>query len=212
MSYIVESDASTSRRSRRRRALVTLVVIVLMLFSAFWYAYSYYQASGRPSALPTTTCPPKPGAKKPASITVNVYNATDRNGLAARTATALRQRGFKVSTVANDPLQKTVAGPAEVRHGRSGAAAGKVVAALVKGAKSIQDGRPDASVDLVLGEKFTALVPVARKPPPATKQPTPADTASQRPTATASPKPSVKPTARSTTPGKAAPRTTTPAC
>ena len=50
MSYIVESGASSSRRSRRRRALVTLGLVALMLFFAFWYAYSYYRASGRPAA------------------------------------------------------------------------------------------------------------------------------------------------------------------
>ena len=167
MSYIVESGASTSRRSRRRRAVITLLLVALMLFFAFWYAYSYYRASGRPAAatVPACTAAPAAAAPKPANITVNVYNATDRNGLAAGTATQLRARGFVVATVANDPLQRTVAGAAEVRYGASGAAKAKVVLALVKGSKGVKDARTDASVDLVLGERFTALVkPVAPKP------------------------------------------------
>ena len=57
----------------------------------------------------------------------------------------------------NDPLQRTVTGTAEVRYGKSGAAKAKLVLGLVKGAKPVRDARTDASVDLVLGDKFTAL-------------------------------------------------------
>ena len=162
MSYVVESGASSSRRSRRRRALITLAVVALMLFFAFWYAYSYYRTtSNAPQGTPAATCT-STAAPTPAKITVNVYNATERNGLAAKTATEVRKRGFKVSTVSNDPLAKQVAGPAEVRYGKSGAPASKLVIALVKGAKAVQDARVDGSVDLVLGEKFTTLAPAPR--------------------------------------------------
>ena len=180
MSYIVESGASRSRRSRRRRAFVTLSVVVLMLFFAFWYAYSYYRTSSEPTAAPapvcTTAAPAKAGAvPKPSDITVNVYNATDRDGLAAKTAADVRERGFDVATVTNDPLQRTVTGPAEVRYGKAGAAKAKVVLGLVKGAKPVKDARTDASVDLVVGEKFTALVkPAKPAPAPAGKATTPA--------------------------------------
>lgn len=171
MSYIVESGASSSRRSRRRRALVTLGLVALMLFFAFWYAYSYYQSSSEPTAAPApscTTAAPAPGAApKPGDITVNIYNATERTGLAAKTASEVRARGFDIATIANDPLQRKVTGSAEVRYGASGKAKAKVVLSLVKGAKPRSDGRPDGSVDLVIGETFTGLVKVA-KPAPAT--------------------------------------------
>lgn len=170
MSYIVESGASRSRRSRRRRAVITLLVVALMLFFAFWYAYSYYRSSGQAVAAPAPTCTTaaparaaKATAPKPADITVNVYNATDRDGLAGKTASDVRERGFKVATVTNDPLQRSVAGTAEVRYGKSGAAKAKVVLALVKGAKPVRDARTDASVDLVLGDKFTALTAPAKQ-------------------------------------------------
>ena len=182
MSYVVESGASSSRRSRRRRALITLAVVALMLFFAFWYAYSYYRASGEPTATPVTTCTTTAAAPTPAKITVNVYNATDRNGLAARTATEVRKRGFTVSTVSNDPLAKRVAGTAEVRYGKSGAPASKLVIALVKGAKAVQDARVDGSVDLVLGEKFTTLAPAAK---PATTKPATTKPATTKPATTA---------------------------
>lgn len=171
MSYMVEAGASSSRRARRRRAFITLGVVVVLLFSAFWYAYSYFEASSAPKASspgPGVTCTAQPNAPTPGTTTVNVYNATQRRGLAASTATQVRQRGFLVSTVANDPLQKTVTGTAEVRYGKSGAARGRLVLALVKGAKAVPDARLDASVDLVLGNAFSALAPPP-KPAPAAK-------------------------------------------
>ena len=165
MSYIVESGASSSRRARRRRALITLGLVVLMLFFAFWYAYSYYQASDERRAAPKPVCTVTAGPLVPKDVTVNVYNATERAGLAAKTATEVRKRGFRVSTVTNDPLQRKVAAAAEVRFGPSGAKAGKLVVGLVKGAKSVKDSRTDASVDLVLGEKYTKLAAAPRATP-----------------------------------------------
>jgi hypothetical protein len=173
MSYTVESGASSSRRARRRRALITLAVVSLMLFFAFWYAYSYYRHSDTHRAVAAPACTTKPAAPVPGDVTLNVYNSTDRAGLAAKTAAQLRKRGFKVATVANDPLQRKVAGPAEVRYGASAGQDGKLVLALVKGAKAVRDARPDASVDLVLGEKFTALAAPAKTPRPTATTPTP---------------------------------------
>jgi hypothetical protein len=157
MSYVVEAGASRTRRARRRRALITLGIVALMLFFAFWYAYSYFQESNAPRANANPTCTATSTAKVPSQITVNVYNSTDRSGLAARTASDVRKRGFKVSAVSNDPLQKNVAGAAEVRYGPTGTASAKLVLALVKGSKAVKDSRTDSSVDLVLGAKFTAL-------------------------------------------------------
>ena len=169
MSYIVESGASSSRRARRRRALITLGLVALMLFFAFWYAYSYFEASDghRTTATPATCTAPTAPALTPAGVTVNVYNATDRSGLAATTASAVRKRGYRIATVANDPLQKTVPGPAEVRYGATGRTGARLVLTLVKGAKAVKDSRTDSSVDLVLGDRFTALAaPPKAKPAP----------------------------------------------
>ena len=163
MSYVVESGASMARRARRRRALITLGVVALMLFFAFWYAYSYYQGSDKAKAAPSPTCTATSTAKTPGQVTVNVYNATDRTGLAAKTAADVRKRGFKISTVSNDPLQKDVAVAAEVRYGPTGRDSAKLVLTLVKGAKAVKDSRTDSSVDLVLGAKFTALTAPPKK-------------------------------------------------
>ena len=87
--YVVESGASARARARRRRAAITLLAVLLVLFGAFWYAYSYYRNPPAAAATPTATCTT---AKQPAKVTVNVYNATGRDGLAASTAEELKAR------------------------------------------------------------------------------------------------------------------------
>ena len=168
VTYIVESGASSSRRARRRRALITLGVVSLMLFFAFWYAYSYYRAGDHQRTAAKPVCTTATAAPRPADVTVNVYNATTRDGLAKKTAAEVRKRGFLVATVSNDPLQKKVTGTAEVRYGPSGKKDAALVLQLVKGAKGVQDARNDSSVDLVLGARYKALAPPVKQAPTST--------------------------------------------
>ncbi|MGP3966430.1 LytR C-terminal domain-containing protein [Streptomyces sp. 6N223] len=101
---------------------------------------------------------------EPETITVNVYNATTRTGLAQNTADALALRGFTIGEVANAParLDGKVEEPglllATTRAAESGAVA--VVGTHLKGAET---GEPKpsggrAEVDLVLGTGFTELL------------------------------------------------------
>lgn len=166
MSYVVESGASQRARKRRRTA-ITLLVAVGLLAAAFYYASSYFKkqptaAAACPTATQTSAAAAAPGAApNPGQITVNVYNATSRNGLAGEAAKVVKARGFVVGTVANDPARKQISGPAEVRYGKNGEAAAKVVGTLVAGAAPVTDARADASVDLVLGNGFTSIAPAA---------------------------------------------------
>ena len=101
--------------------------------------------------------------KTPAQVTVNVYNATERTGLAAKTAADVRKRGFKVSTGQQRPAASRTSGGRRGPLRPTGASSSKLVLALVKGAKAVKDSRTDWSVDLVLGAKFTALTPAAEE-------------------------------------------------
>lgn len=180
MSYVVESGSSQRARKRHRTA-ITLLVAVALLVGAFYYASTYFKrpqsAAACPSATRTTAAAPAQGAApSPGQITVNVYNATPRNGLATEAAKTVKERGFVVGTVANDPARKQVAGTAEVRYGKNGETAAKVVSTLVAGAAPVTDARADASVDLVLGKGFTAIAPAPAAPPGATAGATPATT------------------------------------
>lgn len=90
-------------------------------------------------------------------FTLNVYNSTNRHGLAANTAAQLKQRGFVIGQVTNDPLKANVAAAAQVRGSKSQEAELRSVAAEVPGSQIQTDGRNDPSVDLVLGTAFTSL-------------------------------------------------------
>lgn len=162
-----ELTAELRHRQQSRRTTTTILVVLLALFFAFWYAYSYYRDStgtASPRAKDAATCTPfNPKAPAPGNTTVNVFNATTKNGLAARTAADLKRRGFLVGTVANDTSGRKVAGPAEVRYGPTGKSHAPLVAALGgKGTTQVADKRKDASVDLVLGATFSALAPAPK--------------------------------------------------
>ena len=153
---------------RRRRApwrVAVVVLAVLAIGAASWVAWSRSTSGDASRTAATPSCPapsPTPTVVPAGEVTVNVYNATDRRGLAARVAAELKRRGFRVAAVDNDPAKRTVTGAAEVRHGPTGADGARTVTAHVAppGATTVvavPDQRTDAAVDLVLGAAFTRL-------------------------------------------------------
>jgi hypothetical protein len=98
----------------------------------------------------------------PPHVRVNVFNATERTGLARSVASQLKRRGYAVKNVANDPMRARIPGTAVIRYGRSGTAAAKLLAAQIPHVKLARDKRRAGVIDLVLGERFAALAP----PPP----------------------------------------------
>lgn len=152
------------RRSRgRRRFLKTVVVLLLLgaLAAGGWQLFLRDDPAARAATpTPRRSCPapsPAPTALPPAQVRVNVYNATERRGLAATVATALSKRAFRVVKVGNDPAGRTVTGTAEVRSSSIGAGAARTVGSQVDGVVAVPDQRRDASVDLVLGASFKTL-------------------------------------------------------
>lgn len=171
-------------RSKRKRRLIVTGVVVLVLIGVG--AYGVGSLIGSPSQSSTaSSCPAKANAAGDVAnsnvagaanaqsvaltgalvgqlptapqIKLNVYNSTNRHGLAATAATALKQRGFSIGKVTNDPLKANLTTAAEVRGASANAAAMRVVAAEVAGSQLHPDSRTDDSVDLVLGAGFTAL-------------------------------------------------------
>ena len=72
---------------------------------------------------------------KPADVSINVYNATSRRGLALSTSKTAAQRGFKIASVGNDPKDKTIKDVAHIRYGPEGEESAKLLAQHIKGAK-----------------------------------------------------------------------------
>ncbi|WP_243639674.1 LytR C-terminal domain-containing protein [Streptacidiphilus pinicola] len=117
-------------------------------------------ASASAGASAGASLPPLPaGVPQPSTFTVNVYNATNHPGLAGQTAKLLAQRGFKIGKIANAPapLEGKVTGTAQVMGAIASKAAMQLVGSEVTGSTATNDTRTDGSVDLVIGNGFSAL-------------------------------------------------------
>ncbi|KQR08522.1 LytR C-terminal domain-containing protein [Cellulomonas sp. Leaf334] len=101
-------------------------------------------------------CPPA-GALPVATnqISVKVFNATTRVGLAGVTSASLTERGFLVVTTENAAV--TYDGTARIIFGVAGVAQAYTLAAHIDGAVLVLDPRADATLDLALGAKFAEL-------------------------------------------------------
>jgi hypothetical protein len=157
------------RRPRRRgRAVLAVAVAVVVLGLVGWGTQQLIHvfsgdadkavAAKKPDCTPATT--PVKTLPKPAQITVNVYNATPRSGLAQQTANELKKRGFVIGKVGNASASydKKVPGAALLLGGR-GAANGtfSVLGTQLKGASPKTDTRTGKDVDLIIGTAFQSL-------------------------------------------------------
>lgn len=109
---------------------------------------------------------PEPPPPAPSEIKVAVYNTTFREGLAADVAAELRERGFATGETGNDPsgayLPEEVA---VIRYGPDGQKAAQRLADHVEDADLQRvDSRRGTSVDLVLGNEYSDLVPASGIP------------------------------------------------
>ncbi len=160
--------AGTTQRWRVIRQVIVFVVALAFLGAAFYKAVSYIRHDTGTPKTATTPCvvDPNSNAAPPYTVTVNIYNATNRSGLAAEVATEFRARGFTIGKVANDPLNAKVSGTAQVRFGENGRKEAIAVANQVKGAARTQDKRKDTSVDFVIGNAYAELKPAPTCTPP----------------------------------------------
>ena len=115
-------------------------------------------------------------ATVPSAIVLDVLNATDVGGLAARGADVMRQRGFTVGEVGNaEPVARSV-----VRYRPGGEAAAQTVAEQLPGVAT--EAAPDAESELalVLGSDAENLFDAPAPPPaPAPAAPAPSAPASE---------------------------------
>ncbi|MFJ2771671.1 LytR C-terminal domain-containing protein [Streptomyces sp. NPDC087300] len=114
---------------------------------------------GQAAAARSSQEKPKP-LPKPGQITVNVFNATPRGGLAKDTADELKKRGFAIGKVGNatKAFDKKVKGTGILLGARS--ATGTAIPVLgtqLAEAEPRTDDRKGGEVDLILGAKFKDL-------------------------------------------------------
>ncbi|MGA1146647.1 MAG: LytR C-terminal domain-containing protein [Candidatus Nanopelagicales bacterium] len=114
-------------------------------------------ATVAPEPCETTLVAPAEVLPRPDSIVVNVYNSTQRGGLAGTTAQELSQRGFRINKVENDPLGVSLRGVGEIRYGPNGAENAQLLLFYFPGAAMVDDGRSGPRVDISLGRGFEAM-------------------------------------------------------
>ncbi len=160
MSTTTDSPPARPRRDRRPVGpLVFLLVLALAALGVWWKVLSDEGARAEADEAACATAAEAPPSLDPGTVSVRVFNATDRAGLANEVAAQLQQRGFVVDEIANDSSGREVTGTGEVRHGPRGTEAARFLALFLPGAGSFQDTRADARVDLVVGPDFTELTP-----------------------------------------------------
>ncbi len=163
MSQAVDDDRPYRRR-RQRRATIVIAVVLLGLAGAFYYASTYFRDTAPKPQPCTTEVPVAP--LTPQDVSLDVYNSTQRKGLAAAVAKQAGARGFKVKAVGNDPLGPTVAQVAQIRFGPEGEASAKLLKTHVPQAVLVNDKRKGDTVDLAVGAAWKGFgkVPVVVTP------------------------------------------------
>ncbi len=101
----------------------------------------------------------------PSEVAVNVYNTTYKTGLAKVVANQVKARGFKIKDVSNDPLQTMQLGTAVIRYGEDGDLAAALLKQHVPRAQLVKIDRKGTRLDLVIGNAYTGLTPLADVPP-----------------------------------------------
>ncbi|TGB10436.1 LytR C-terminal domain-containing protein [Streptomyces sp. MZ04] len=163
------------RRNRGRRRIVLAVVAsvvaaglvgwgTLQLIDVFTGGDTATAAGSRadcdPKEARSAKAPaPKP-LPKPGQITVNVFNATPRGGLAKDTADELKKRGFAIGKVGNatKAYDKKVKGTGILLGAKTATdTAIPVLGTQLAGTEQRTDARKGGEVDLILGTQFKDL-------------------------------------------------------
>jgi hypothetical protein len=131
---------------------LTLILLLVLLIGGFWWGW-------RQVTAPVPTTPPEPcvvvdlsdGRLHSTQVTVRVYNAGSVGGRASRVATNLRAKGFTVQRVSNweEAVDKTVVVGAKADNPEV-----KLVVPFFKEAEVREDGRPDNTVDIIIGNDY----------------------------------------------------------
>jgi hypothetical protein len=161
--FVEQDDAPDNPVRVRRRILHGLVLVVLVGLISAGIIVALGIMNGQ-ITLPTTErsraaaslCPDATyDYVPPEKINLNVLNSTNRPGLARSVADELVARKFVVGTVSN--TTSGYRGVALIVSGAAGQSAAFTVQRNVPGADYLQDGRTDASVDIILTGDFREL-------------------------------------------------------
>lgn len=174
------------QRYRKRRPLPAFLLIVVLCIAATVVWFKVMSADNEvtaaahcdpPTAKPTAPAPDQPAPTlgkalepdaldrtepaTPASAAVRVVNASSQRGQARLVTESLKAMGFtQIADPANDALYgESLTCRSQIRFGAQGTAAARTISLIEPCAELIRDERQDATVDVVLGDKFDDLDP-----------------------------------------------------
>ncbi len=137
--------------SRAIKTPITLLALLLILVLAGSWGY-------KNAMRPIPKDPPAPCQTQEigenlttASVTVNVLNGGTRRGLASAVAANVQSKGFQLGSVNNTAERITTT---VIRGAGADNPEVKLVAAFFKDAKIEADGRPDHTVDVLIGNDW----------------------------------------------------------
>jgi hypothetical protein len=152
---------------RLRRRVLHGVVLVLLLGVIVAGVITALAIMSGQLKIPTPDASREPASTCPAAsfdytpndkINLNVYNSTSRPGLARSVADEFLARKFVVGAVGN--TEAGFRGVAAVVSGAAGQSAAFSVQRNLPGSDYFQDGRTDASVDVILSSDYKELAAV----------------------------------------------------
>lgn len=138
-------------------ALIAAVVAALAV-SRGELRIPFLESSTRPApTCPATTYRYVPNQR----VTVNVYNATNREGLAAHVARQLKARGYRIGEIDGRRISHPGLS-AVIVSGPAGEANAFNLQRNILGTEYVADDRTDTTVDVVLGSGFKGLLQTHR--------------------------------------------------
>lgn len=141
-----------------------LVVVGLLAVFALVFSVVALVKDSQSDAGAARGCPPEwPLAdvtlRESKDVKINVYNGTDKPGLASSVAADFQNRKFQVVKTGNDPQKRTVDEVAVLRYGPKGVGSAHLLRAyFLNEAENEYDAeREDEVVDVVIGQNFQQL-------------------------------------------------------
>jgi hypothetical protein len=148
--------ASTPMR-RPLPAVIALAALLLLTAIVWWRVLN--RDSGSSASSPCSSeAPPAATLPAPNLVTVQVLNATDRNGIAEKARSTLVNDGFNSPHPAdNDEPKVKIAGVAEIRYGSKGTDGAKLLHYYFPKAELVATKSKSATVVVSLGQRYQGI-------------------------------------------------------
>lgn len=149
--------ASTSAR-RPLPAVIALAALLLLTAIVWFRVLNRDSGSGASSASCSSGTPPAATLPAPNLVTVQVLNATNRNGIGEKARSTLVNDGFNSpSQAANDERKGKIRGVGQIRYGSKGKSGAKLLHYYLPEATLVHTKSKSATVIVSLGNRYQGI-------------------------------------------------------